>query len=150
MHIPFPANTRQTIEDIINSIGREVTFVTATRSGCPTCGLDPVTNTSIDSFCPTCSGEYWILTETPSGIVGHITWKFSEEENWVTGGMTFVGDGKVKVMYSGPYLDWINSSEYMIVDGRVADIEKVTVLGVPSLNRIILDFKERRKQDDPG
>jgi hypothetical protein len=150
MHITFPSNTRQTIENIINTIGREVTFVNVTKSGCPTCGLDPKTDTSTDSFCPTCSGEYWILTEVPSGIVGHVTWKFSEQENWVTGGMTFVGDGKVKVMYSGPYLEWIEASDHIIVDGRVSDIEKVTILGVPSPNRIVLDFKERYKKDDTG
>lgn len=148
MNILFPSNTRETIQNIIDTIGREVLFVSATLSGCYNCSLDPITNTSVNSFCPVCSGEYWIKQEMASGITAHVTWKFSELEDWQAGGIVSKGDGIVKIMYSGPYLAAIDSSEYMVVDGREVDIEKVTVLGVPSLNRIVIDFKERIKRDE--
>lgn len=148
MHITFPSNTRDTIEEIINAIGRNITFFTSTLSGCYNCSLDPVTNTSTDSFCPICSGVYWISTYSGYDIVAHVTWKYADKDKWETGGHVFLGDGIVKVMYSGPYMDVINETDYMLVDGKQVSIEKITLLGVPTLNRIILDFKERNKQDE--
>lgn len=145
MLISFPTNTRSTIESIITAIGRDVTFYTSTPSGCTAsgCGLDPVTNTSINSFCLVCSGIYWIPVYSGTNIRAHVTWKYADEYQFNTGGTTFLGDGIVKVMYSGPYMNIINSTEYMVVDGKQTDIQRVTLLGVPSINRISLDFKER-------
>lgn len=149
MNISWPANTRGTIESIIEAIGRTATFYTSTLSGCTAsgCGLDPVTNTSVNSFCETCSGVYWIPTWSGYDIKAHVTWKYSDEYQFNTGGMTFLGDGIIKVMYSGPYMDVINNTEYVVVDGKEVNIQKVTLLGVPSINRISMDFKERSKED---
>lgn len=150
MIAPFPTNTRSVIESIIDNIGRNVTFYTSTLSGCTAsgCGLDPVTDTSINSFCPVCSGTYWIPIWSGYDIKAHVTWKFSEQDEFHTGGTVFLGDGIIKVMYSGPYMNIINNTEYVGVDGKQVDIQRVTLLGVPSINRIILDFKERSKEDD--
>lgn len=149
MNITWPEGTRSTIENIINAIGRNVEFVTATLSGCTAsgCSLDPVTNTSTNSYCLVCSGVYWIPTYSGYDIKAHVTWKFADEEQFNTGGITFLGDGIVKVMYSGPYMDVINNTDYMVVDGKQVNIQKITLLGVPSVNRIILDFKEKSKED---
>ena len=148
MNITFPSNTRETIENIINAIGRDVEFVSATYSGCYNCSLDPITNTSTNSFCTVCSGVYWIPTWSGDNIEAHVTWKFADKDQWETGGHVFIGDGIIKVMYSGPYMDIINNAEYAVVDGKEVNIEKITLLGVPSINRIILDFKERNKEDE--
>lgn len=150
MIISYPSDTRQTIENIINEIGRDVIFYSHTLSGCSVsgCGLDPVTDTSTNSFCPVCSGRYWIPMWSGDIIKAHVTWKYSDEYQFNTGGTTFLGDGIVKVMYSGPYMNIIDNTEYMGVDGKQADIQRVTLLGVPSLNRIILDFKLRSTEDD--
>lgn len=148
MQISFPSGTREVIENIINAIGRDVGFVTSTLSGCYNCDIDPVTNTSIDSFCGVCSGEYWIPTYSTNNITAHVTWKFADNNDWKTGGYVWNGDGIVKIMYSGPYMDIVNDTDFMIVDDKIVDIEKVTLLGVPSVNRIILDFKERHKEND--
>lgn len=148
MHIEWPTDTKVVIEDIINTIGRDVTFITSTLSGCYNCSLDPVTGTSTNSFCPVCSGIYWIPLYSGTDIISHITWKFSDKGDWQTGGITFLGDGIVKIMYSGPYMNIVDNTDYMVVDGVQVDIQKVTLLGVPSINRIILDFKERQKTDD--
>jgi hypothetical protein len=145
MQISWPSNTRNVIESIINTIGRNVTFYSATLSGCTAsgCSLDPITDTSTNSFCPVCSGEYWIPTWSGDDIMAHVTWKFSGEDEFHTGGTVFLGDGIIKVMYSGPYMNIINSADYVAVDGKQVDIQRVTLLGVPSVNRIVLDFKER-------
>jgi hypothetical protein len=149
MLIAFPSNTRNTIENIINAIGRDVTFYTSTVSGCSAsgCGLDPVTDTAINSFCPVCSGMYYIPTWSGTDIKAHVTWKYADETTFNTGGHTFIGDGIVKIMYSGPYMSILEDTKYMAVDGKQADIQKITLLGVPSINRIIIDFKERSKDD---
>jgi len=150
MNIVFPANTRDVIEDIIDAVGRDVTFYTSTLSGCSYSGdsLDPITNTSTNSFCPVCSGVWWIPTWSSNYLKAHVTWKYADQSEFHSGGYVFIGDGTVKIMYSGPYMDIVNSTEYMVVDGKQADIQKVTLLGIPSINRIILDFKERSNEDD--
>jgi len=150
MIAPFPSNTRETIENIINNIGRYVTFYSSTLSGCSAsgCSLDPVTGTSVNSFCSVCSGYFWIPTWSGDDIKAHVTWKYADDIQFNTGGMTFLGDGIVKIMYSGPYMDIVNKAEYLGVDGKQVDIQRVTLLGVPSINRISLDFKERSKEDD--
>lgn len=149
MNIVFPSNTRETIENIINEIGRDVIFRSSTLSGCSYSGdsLDPVTNTSTNSFCPICSGLYWIPTWSSDTIRAHVTWKYADQEEFHTGGHVFLGDGIVKVMYSGPYMDIINNAEYMVVDGKRVDIQKITLLGVQPLNRVILDYKEHSEDD---
>lgn len=144
----FPSGTRDTIENIINAIGRNVTFYTSTTSGCYNCSLDPVTGTSINSFCPVCSGTYWISTMSGTDIKAHVTWKYADDTQFHTGGNVFMGDGIIKVMYSGAYMDIINAADYVGVDGKQVNIQKVTLLGVPSINRIVLDFKERSKEDE--
>jgi len=148
MNIVFPEGTRDTISNIINAIGRNVIFYSSTQSGCYNCSLDPVTSTSTDSFCPVCSGKYYIDTWSGDIIKAHVTWKYADEDQFNTGGTTFLGDGIVKIMYSGPYMDIVDNTEYMGVDGKQVDIQRVTLLGVPSINRIILDFKQRDNDDD--
>jgi len=145
MQIQWPAQTREVIESIITAIGRNVTFYTSTLSGCYSCDLDPTTNTSTNSFCPVCSGVYWIPLYSGYDIMAHVTWKYADREEFHTGGATFIGDGKIKIMYSGPYMNIVNNTEYVGVDGKQVNIEKITLLGVPSVNRIVLDFKEKSK-----
>ena len=150
MIIAFPSNTREIIENIIDADGRDVTFITSTLSGCPYSGdsLDPITNTSTNSFCPVCSGIYWIPTLSGNAIKAHITWKYADQEEFHTGGHVFLGDGIVKIVYSGPYMDIIDNTDYMIVDGKQVNIQRITLLGVPSINRVILDFKQRSNEDE--
>ena len=73
-------------DDIRNLIGREAYFYTATLSGCASCGLDPVSNESTDSFCTVCSGVYWIKSYTETTITGHITWGDSNTLDWRAAG----------------------------------------------------------------
>lgn len=141
--VSFPANTRQTIEEIINNIGREVDFVTETFSGCTYSGdsLDPVTNTSTNSLCPVCSGFYWIPVLSGVEIVAHITWKPSDVLEWESGGQLFTGDCLVKIIYSAENLQTVQNAKYLVVDGKQVTVRKKTLLGVPQINRILLETK---------
>lgn len=147
MYITFPSNTKQTISDIINADGRDVVFYTYSSYACSACSLDPITNTSTDSFCLVCSGLYWIPVYSGHTYKAHVTWKFADYKDWSTGGWVFVGDGIVKVLLSGNIMDVINSTKYVVVDNKQVTIEKITLLGVPEVNRVVLDFKEKEKSN---
>lgn len=143
---PFPNNTRDIIEEIIHEIGRDVEFFYVFSSmGCPICTLDPVTNTSTNWNCPTCSGDYWIDTFSGVTMSAHITWKFNYLNEWETGGIDIVGDARVKVMYSPEREDIVNRTEYLVVDNKIMNVEKITLLGAPAINRIVVDVKEKEE-----
>lgn len=137
----------QQIEEIIGQIGRDVDiFYVYSTMACPNPddSLDPITNTSTNSFCQVCSGHYWI--DVWSGVVwsGHISWKFDFRNEFETGGRVFLGDAQVKVMYSDDRESILKTPRtYLVVDGKTMDIIKETLLGTP-INRVILDVKERQ------
>jgi hypothetical protein len=142
----FPSNTRDTIEQIIHSIGRPVTFhVVATTSGCYLCSLDPITETSTDSFCPICGGSYWIPTYTGIMYSGKISWG-SEQKDWSTGGYIDVGDCLVTIMHDAAAERTVFSSEFVTVDGRELNTKKVIIRGVPEINRILVTLKEKERE----
>lgn len=141
----FPTNTREQIEYIINQVARDITFyVVETLSGCYSCDLDPKTNTSIDSFCEVCSGEYWIPTYSGWTVSGHVFWG-QEQRDWVTGGYIDTGDCLVKFMHTQAAEDIVHNAEYVIVDGRELDVNKITLRGSPDVNRILVKLKEKEK-----
>lgn len=124
--------------------GREVTFYTATYSGCSSCNLDPVTDASTDSFCEVCSGVYWIPTYSGWETIAHVTWGTHDSNNWETGGMIDDGTCQVKFIYSGWMQEIIDSAVYVVVDDRIMNVQPGIILrGVPQLNRVIVKLKER-------
>lgn len=142
----FPDNTREIITDIIDMIGRDVTFYVVTSiSGCSLCSLDPVSNTSTDSFCPTCSGEYWIPTYSGWVTTAHVTWGRSEDKQWVTGGMVDDGTVTAKFMHTADAEEIVHNAKYVIVDDREMDVVDIILRGVPAVNRIIVKLKEKEK-----
>lgn len=140
----FPQElARQQIEEIIHMIGRDVDFYYAySTSACPDCSLDPITDTSTNSYCQTCSGVFWIPIYSGVTMSAHVTWKYDFENEFTTGGRTLIGDAQVKVMHSNEREQLIKDTEYLVVDGKTMDLEKTTLLGTPP-NRIICDLKER-------
>ena len=141
----FP-QTRETINSIINEDGRDVTFyIVESKSGCQDCSLDPITDTSTDSFCLTCSGEYWIPLFSGWTVTAHVTWGKSESRSWETGGMIDNGDCTVKFIYSGGYEEIVHSSQWVDVDGRYMNVEKILLRGVPEVNRIVVSLKEKER-----
>jgi len=145
----FPTNTRAIITEIINQDGRQVTFnVLATASGCYNCDLDPVSNTSIDSYCPVCSGQYWINTYSGWTTVAHVTWGRSEEKDWQTGGMIDNGECQVKFMHTPEAEDVVYRAEYVVVDQRIMQPLPggIILRGVPEVNRIIVRLREKEKE----
>lgn len=142
----FPSDTRDQIEQIIDMIGRTVTFYgVESLSGCQYCSLDPITDTSTDSYCPVCSGNYWIAVYSGWDVTAHVTWGKTEDKAWMTGGMIDNGDIMVKVMHTPEAEETVLNAEYVVVDGRELDIKNITIRGVPEVNRILVNLKEKEK-----
>ncbi len=147
---PFPDNARDYIEAMIDMIGRQVEFVSiASLSGCDLCSLDPTTNTSVDSFCPLCSGDYWIPIYSGTQLTAHVTYGRVDNSSWQTGGIVDDGTVTVKVMWSGADVslaalpDYMANPEWVIVDGKEYDIVDKNFRGVQPLNRILFRLKEK-------
>jgi hypothetical protein len=141
--IVFPENTEEVIDGIRDAIGRPTEWQTVTLSGCYLCELDPTTNTATDSFCPVCSGLYWIPTYTTTIISGHVTWGYSEQLGWVTGGQLAEGECRVQIKYTVANLDVIENAKKIFVDGKEMQMEKKTLRGVQNINRILIDLNEK-------
>lgn len=145
MTITFPSDTKDTIDDIRDAIGRDITFnirtgpVACTASGC---SLDPVTNTSTNSFCATCGGVYWIVTVTGSSVTAHVRWTSMDKEIRYPAGSVYNGDCRAQIEYSDANVTIINQTETVSVDGKSMSIEKIIYKGVPDINRIVLILNE--------
>lgn len=133
------------IDDIRNQIGRGVEFYVPTYSGCGICVLDPYTNTSTDSTCSGCDGEYWIPSYAITVITGHITWGSSDLLNWQTGGQLFEGDCRIQIKYTAENIQVVEGTEYLVADEKKLEVQSKILRGVPTLNRIILDCIEKEK-----
>lgn len=141
--IIWPNNTAEVINNIRSAIGRTVYFyILESSEPCSLCDLDPITNTSTNSFCPVCSGEFWIRTYTSIPVSGHITWGGLDQMDWSKGGQIYTGDARLQIEYTETNLNLVNNVKWLIVDGKKMSIEKVIYRGVPVINRILLDLKE--------
>jgi hypothetical protein len=143
MIITFPTNCTEVIDDIRGAIGRTIQFYIPTISGCYNCSENPITNKSINSFCPVCSGEYWIKTYNLISVSGHVTWGPSDILNWQTGGKIFDGDCRVSIKLTEDNITYTKLADFVDVDGKKMKVKKVISRGVPQLNRLLVDMVER-------
>lgn len=146
MVISFPSNTRDIIEQIIDTDGRMVTFYNViSLSGCWLCNLDPVSNTSTDSYCTVCSGRYWVPTYSGTEVKAHITYGQVDDKSWTAGGLIDNGNIEVKFMHTQELEDLVNDAEFFVVDGREMDVRRINLRGVPQTNRILVQLKEKER-----
>jgi len=147
MAITFPSNTKDKIDDIRDAIGRTIIFNRlVSQSGCSTCSLDPVTNTSTDSFCLTCGGDYWITVVTGASVTAHVRWRSMDDAIRYAGGDIFEGECRAQLEYTTDNITIVNESETVQVDGKLMSIDRRIYKGVPELNRIVLILNE--EEDD--
>jgi len=142
MSITFPTNTEDIIDEIRVAIGRDVDFYQLVSTECTECSLDPITDTSTNSFCPTCSGLYYINTVSGTTISGHVTWGNVDTLGWFPGGQVFDGDCRVQIKYTLDNLSTVKNSEYMVVDDIQLRIDDYALRGVKVLNRIVISASQ--------
>ena len=148
MPITFPSSntTRDITNQIRDAIGRDVTFYVTMESDCPTCTIDPVSNTSVDSFCPTCSGVGYLHTLSGYTVNAHVTWGKHDILNWQSAGQLFDGDCRIQVEYLPSTVSVLDMSPYVVVDGKKLSIKNKILRGVPSINRILIDLIESESE----
>jgi len=144
MLITFPTNTTEVIDAIRSAIGREVTFYAEYSVPCSACTLDPVTNTSTNSFCLVCSGEGYVITYSGTTLTGHVTHYPSEIMQWSTGGQYIEGDCRVQIKYTPANITVVDTASYAIIDGKKFDVRKKIMRGFRELNRILIDLIQRQ------
>jgi len=142
MSITFPTNTEDIIDEIRVAIGRDVDFYQLVYTECTECSLDPITDTSTNSFCTTCSGLYYINTVSGTTISGHVTWGNVDTLGWFPGGQVFDGDCRVQIKYTLDNLSTVKNSEYMVVDDIQLRIDDYALRGVKVLNRIVISASQ--------
>lgn len=149
VQISWPSNTKEVIDAIRGTIGRNVDFyVVASSYECPTCGYNPVTGAALDALCPTCSGEGLIEVLESTTVSGHVTWGHADNLNWVTGGQLFEGDCRVQIEYTTDNDSMVENARFVIVDGKQMVVDKKIYRGVPQINRILVDLYERDKDNE--
>jgi len=148
MSITWPPNTTTVIDEIRDAIGRDITIYT-TISGipCPAsgCGLDPVTNLSINSLCPTCSGFYWINTVSGLTVKAHVRLRNVDTPIWTVGGFLVEGDAQFQIKYTTANINAINNMEYVVMDGKTFVKKDISLRGVPTVNRIVVALEEKEE-----
>ena len=146
MSIHWPDNTTDIIDDIRDTIGRDVTIYT-TVSGipCPAsgCSLDPVTNLAVDQFCTTCSGDYWIDTISGVTVTARVRMKNVDVPVWTVGGFIVDGDAQIQVKYTVAAVSAIENVDYFEVDGKEFVQKDLSFRGVPTVNRIVVTLVEK-------
>lgn len=139
--VPWPADTERVIDAIRNTIGRQVVFnIIVSSTTCPQCHLDPATNTSDNSFCPVCHGDYYIPVISGVPVSGVVFWGKSDKPKWYPGGTLLDGDVVIQVKIVHEVL--LERLKNIEVDGRVVEVKAVETRGVPVPNRILLYCKE--------
>ncbi len=146
MSITWPSDTTTVIDDIRDAIGREITiYQTTSGIPCPAsgCGLDPVTNLSIDSLCVTCSGYYWINTVSGLAVTAHVRLKNVDTPIWTVGGFILEGDAQFQIKYTTANIEAVDSMEYTEIDGKTFVKKDISLRGVPTVNRIVVALEEK-------
>lgn len=137
----------EVVDAIRGAIGRDtIWYIVESSSPCYLCDLDPITNTATNSFCPVCSGLYWIPTYSGVTISGHVTWGYSEKMGWETGGQLDEGECRVQIKYTPENITVVDSAKWVSVDNRKMKIIKKLYRGVQGINRILVDLIEEEKE----
>lgn len=142
MNIVFPSDTGEVIDAIRLAIGRNVTFYSEHKVPCSACSIDPITNTSINSFCTVCSGVGYVVTLSGYTELAHITHNPQDIVKYTPGGSYVDGDCLIQTKYTSAIMTIVNRSKFVNVDGTMYTIKTKTPRGFP-LNRVIFLLKER-------
>ena len=144
MQIMWPeTQIRETIDAIRDAIGREIQInIIVSGIGCPVCSLDPVTNVSIDSFCTTCHGVYWLDTTSGYLVSGHVRWYSMDTPMLYPGGVLPEGDCRVTIAYTEENLYAVQHAADIVVDGKRTTIKNYRLKGQHLPNRIAITLTE--------
>jgi hypothetical protein len=143
--IIFPTDTKSVIDQIRLAVGRDIEFYTEHKTVCSGCGIDPITNTSINPFCGICGGIGYVISGEITPVLAHITQGNSDQLGWSAGGQYWQGDARVQIEKTPQNEALIASCKYLVVDTKKMSIKSKIFRGTPTLNRILLDLQEEEE-----
>lgn len=140
MTINFPP-TKSTKDAIRQAIGQVATFILQGDAvACSVCSgadlYDSVNDLSLDPFCATCSGKYWITQDVESGILAHVRWRSGDESDYGIAGETLMGDCFVTIAIDSLLESQIVKIKEIVVDDRKLEVYRTMKRGVPDRDRI--------------
>lgn len=143
MTIIFPSNTKEIIDEIRGTIGRDVDiYYTLSGVTCSACDIDTVTGRSLDPFCPVCSGEGIVDDTLQVTVSAHVLWNTVNTSQRMPGGRIFTGDCKATVEYTDDIVTIIEASDYFLVDDRKLYLVDYDLRGVKNINRVAINLKQ--------
>lgn len=150
MTITFPT-TKSTKDTIREAIGQTVIFVIrGDPTACPVCsGLDlydEINEASLDPYCTTCSGQYWITIDTLSGITAHVRWRTQDQPNMEVGGETLEGDCYITIDINAISKANIVKIKEVRADSNKLQVYRTIYRGVPDRDRIRFVCREFGKE----
>jgi hypothetical protein len=91
---------------------------------------------SLDQFCTTCSGSYWVTQDTESEITAHVRWRSGDESDYGIAGEVLAGDCIVTIGIDSLSSAQIVKIKELRVDDRKLKISRTIERGVPTRDRI--------------
>lgn len=125
-------------------------MIRGVQTPCPVCsGLDyydEVNEASLDPYCTTCSGKYWITSDIESGVMAHVRWRTQDQPDMTVGGEIFDGDAMITIANDGLSEANIVKVKEIVADSRRLQIYRTIYRGVPTRDRIRFVCREWGKE----
>lgn len=150
MTIEFPS-TKSIKDGIRDAIGQDVTFIIqGTATACPVCsGLslyDSVNEQSLDQWCTTCSGAYWLVIDSSVTVTAHVRWLTGDEADKDVAGEVLNGDCSVTIANDDLTSAQVDGIREIRADDRILKVYRTMQRGVPTRDRIRFICKEQGKE----
>ncbi len=151
MTIIFPDDTKATKDDIRDAIGQTVTFILeGAVTPCAVCSgadlYDGINEVSLDAWCATCSGNYWIISDVTSEVTAHVRWRTQDQLNMGQTGLTYEGDCSVTIDIDALTDAQLGAIREVRVDNRKVQPYRMIYRGVPNRDRIKIICREWEKE----
>jgi len=153
MTISFPSDTKSIKDSIRTAVGQTATFVLqSATTACPECSIsgglyyDEVNNVSLNQYCTTCSGAYWIDTDSTTDVIAHVRWKTGDESDYGPAGYSLIGDVSVTIASDALTSEQLSQIKEIIIDSRKVKPYRTIYRGAPTRDRIRFTCRESEKE----
>jgi hypothetical protein len=148
MEFPATKTTKDAIREVIGHLA--VFVIQGDETACPVCSsadlYDGVNEVSLDSFCTTCSGAYWLTEDVASGVVAHVRWRTEDQPDMQQTGETLIGDCFVTIPVDALTSSQIDKIKEIRVDSRKIQPYRTIYRGAPTRDRVRFVCREFGKE----
>lgn len=116
---------RQRIKEVSEIDAETVYFVKEVGHECPDCMYDPISESSMNPFCPTCHGRGFVVTEEKRPILASVQRVTGIENHYQPGGqlprgsvIITVHEGQLAQAGYSLDADWLKAIDWIEIDGQ--------------------------------